>query len=452
MKVLFLNPPFEVTVQKDQYCSLTSKTGYIWTPVDLLLQTAVFRDHHEVLVIDAIVEKLSDEACLARVDAFRPDAIICLTSIITFSRDIELLKTYKQKYQCLNILMGDIVYFKPDTIIQSEWVDAGCLQFPTAGILDYLNGRENPTDMIVKKNGQVTKGVYQKGPVKIGIPQHTLFPLDQYRVPMMESKPIVPVITLLSCPMKCSYCPVSDVSYRPRDLDELFLEFDTLKALGVKEILMADLMFNADLARAKQICRKMIEENYQFSWYCLMRPDKADREIIDLAKRAGCHTILFGVETTSEELLLKNRRTMSLVKVQETFKNCFELGVKSMGIIILGLPGETKATAKATIDFICAQTCDFLSVNIFSPRLGSQYMPTFSKIEEILESQINLDSTRTEKSHCELSMRELKDLRSLALKKFYLDPKRIFRYAKKINTFFHLKQSVVNGIKLLVNY
>src|SRR5690606_42138238 len=59
LPILLLSPPTAngSMIIKDQYCSNTSKAGYYWIPVDLLVLSGDLADHFDLKVLDAIIEK-----------------------------------------------------------------------------------------------------------------------------------------------------------------------------------------------------------------------------------------------------------------------------------------------------------------------------------------------------------------------------------------------------------
>lgn len=63
-RVLLLNPPGGKLYIRDYYCSFSSKASYYWPPQDLICLSGVLDERFEVGVVDAIVGRLSPEACL----------------------------------------------------------------------------------------------------------------------------------------------------------------------------------------------------------------------------------------------------------------------------------------------------------------------------------------------------------------------------------------------------
>ncbi len=450
MKVLLLNPPAPRKIFRDQYCSHTSKTGYYWQPIDLLLQSGILASRHEVEVLDAVVEELSRESALARVRASRPEAIVALSSVLTARDDLEFLKTCKSDVGCRVIMMGDLFYFRSELMIGAEAVDAICLQYPSRGILDYLAGADTAEDMVFRRpDGTVHHGRASKGPVSYPLPKHFAFANGRYRNPLARYSPCYLVTTNFGCPFNCSYCTSNPVAFRERPLEDLFAELDYLKGQGAKEIWFRDYMFNANLERAKGICRELLARDYGFSWFSLARPDRVDEELLDLMARSGCHTIMYGVESGNHAILEANNRRTDLDSVREAFASTRKRGMLALGHFILGLPGETRDTAIESIAYLCSLDCDYLSLNIFTPRCGSKYTIPYKTLDEALTPQPELDSAFPTRSFCELPLSELKRLKRYALRRFYLRPKTLFRLAKGAGSLHQLNQYAFAASRML---
>ena len=69
MRVLLLNPPGERVYIRDYFCSKTTKSNYLFHPIDLVVLSGTLDECHDVSVLDAIAEALTPEQARARIDA-----------------------------------------------------------------------------------------------------------------------------------------------------------------------------------------------------------------------------------------------------------------------------------------------------------------------------------------------------------------------------------------------
>jgi hypothetical protein len=68
-------------------------------------------------------------------------------------------------------------------------------------------------------------------------------------------------------------------------------------------------------------------------------------------RKAGCHTVSFGVESANPEILKTIRKGITLEQVLAAVSLCVEVGITPQVSFILGLPGETPETVRETIAF-----------------------------------------------------------------------------------------------------
>ncbi len=58
VRVLLLNPPGSEIFIRDYFCSKTTKSNYLFHPIDLLAMSGTLAQEHEVSVLDGIAERL----------------------------------------------------------------------------------------------------------------------------------------------------------------------------------------------------------------------------------------------------------------------------------------------------------------------------------------------------------------------------------------------------------
>ena len=87
-------------------------------------------------------------------------------------------------------------------------------------------------------------------------------------------------------------------------LETIEKELDSLKRLGyIKNLVFIDDTFNVPLPRFKDICRLMIEKDYQFNWFSYFRCSNSDEEAIELLAKSGCKGVFLGIESGSPTIL-----------------------------------------------------------------------------------------------------------------------------------------------------
>ena len=87
MRVLLLNPPGRRTYVRDYLCSKTTKSNYLFHPIDLVVLSGTCAAEHEVGVLDCMAERLDPDRALARVRAFAPEVCVMLCGAVSWDED-----------------------------------------------------------------------------------------------------------------------------------------------------------------------------------------------------------------------------------------------------------------------------------------------------------------------------------------------------------------------------
>ena len=457
-KVLLLNPPGKERYLRDYFCSKISKSGYLYQSIDLLVLSGILTKHFEVAVLDSIVEKDSPATSLEKIRIMNPDFIIFLTGSVSFSEDmhfIEQLKTCCPKIKKI-IGIGDI--FFDDTrekLRKHPELDAILFDFTTNDVLNYL--QEKKCNNIVYRRGNEIFGQWERPSnqeFSIPIPRHDLFPNNKYNYPFIKHKPFTLVLTNFGCPYQCSFCIMPSLGFKTRQVDNILAELECLKANGFKSLYFNDQTFGANKKQTIELLNKMIAKKLNFGWVCFSRVDLINEEFLSLMKKAGGQTIMFGIETADQALLDQHNKKITLERITETVKLCKKYKIEVLGTFILGLPGETKASALKTIDFAKELDLDYVAFNIAIPRKGTPLREQSIKqglIDQQLEEMDQSGSKALIKNNS-LSFKEIEDLQHKAYRDFYFRPKKIIKFILSIRSWDQLNNYIHNGWEVLSRY
>jgi len=88
-------------------------------------------------------------------------------------------------------------------------------------------------------------------------------------------------------------------------------------------------------------------------WFCEIRANTVDRELLSLMYKAGCRSVAMGVESASPRIL-KNivKKGIELEQASATVKICKELGIYIKAFFSYSYPEETLEDVKMTLAFI----------------------------------------------------------------------------------------------------
>ncbi len=163
--------------------------------------------------------------------------------------------------------------------------------------------------------------------------------------------------TKRGCDQKCIYCadPICKGSkVRLKPPKSVYAEFQTLINQGVDCFHLCDSEFNNHLAHAKAVCREIIKGELQthMTWYAYCCPTPFDEELAQLMKEAGCAGINFGVDSGDDETLRTLGHSYNPSDIIRLTEICKAHEIVLMYDLLIGGPGETKASVKTTIDLM----------------------------------------------------------------------------------------------------
>jgi anaerobic magnesium-protoporphyrin IX monomethyl ester cyclase len=453
-RILLLNPPGKELYLRDQHCSSASKADYYWPPVDLILLSGILSQQHEISVIDAVVERMSEEDCTRKISEIKPEFIVFITGTVSWLADFEYMRKVKAKCNAVIIASGG--FLRSDYKMAMErfdFLDAVIFDFSSSFILNYINGDyDGLRDMCIRHNNEIK--IFPENRVKqftIPVPRHELFPLDKYRLPHARMMPFTCVLTNYGCPYSCSYCIAEHINFKYRPVDNVLPEIGKIVSMGVREIFFKDFTFGVPRQVAWDLCDAFINEFPGLSWICSSRVDVLDEELLTQMKKAGCHTIQLGVESASQQLLDENNKQVNIEIIIKTFAICRKLGIRTLAHFILGLPGETEQSVIETIKLAKSIKCDYASFNVVTPVYGTSLRKRCIENNWLVGENDEFDSSNgypvIETPY--LSREKLWKLRNKAIRAYYLRPGFILRKLLDVRSFKSFLNLVQNGFSLL---
>ncbi|KAF0127103.1 MAG: Fe-S oxidoreductase [Elusimicrobia bacterium] len=457
-KVLLLNPPGERLYIRDYFCSKVSQADYLTHPVDFVVLSGILAGEYEVGLIDAIAGKLSPESALEEIRRFAPDAVISLFGSVSLPEDLAFAAKVRAACPGARLVgLGDAFrdggakYLGPDSPL-----DALLLDFTTRDIVSYLEGDHgSAANMLIRDGGEVlppgTRPAAER--YEVPVPRHELFSGYDYRHPFVRSRRFATVLTDYGCPFHCSFCVMGTLGFKSRTPASVMTELEHIKSLGIKEVLFHTQTFGARKEEARELCRRMISAGLGLGWTCFSRVDVADPELLSLMREAGCHTVIFGVESGSDEILKKYGKGYTRGQIISAIDHCAAIGIETVGTFILGLPEETHETMERTLDLLRTIKLDYASINVAVPRMGTPL-----REEAIAHGLVDGDFAVMDQSGAEVAMgsrtlsrEEITKYRKRAVAIFYFNPRYILRRLARIRSFYDLTRQLKQAAALAAN-
>lgn len=458
-RVLLLNPPGDRIYIRDYYCSKVSKAHYTYQPVDLVVLSGILAGRGPVHVLDAIIERLSPANSLEHILAANFDAIVFLAGAASRRADFAFMRELRARTHAALIGSGDVFMEDSARVLRDEeWLDAICLDFTSPDILTYLDDREGapPLSGIAYRTGNGIVSTERRratGEFEIPVPRHELFPNAKYTYPFVRESPFVTVLTDYGCPFHCTFCIMSRLGYKVRPVENVMRELEHIVSLGIREVYFSDQTFGAERERADALCSEMISRRLRLNWVCFSRVDLVSRETIALMKRAGCHTIIFGVESGSDEILGESAKGITVDNIRHSFTLCKESGISTVGTFILGLPGDTVDSIRRTINLARELNCDYASFNVPVPRMLTP-LRQWAIDQKVIHSELReMDQSGTyavmDTRH--INRKKIMELKREAICKFYLRPTYLLNRLLAIDSPWDLKRHFLGFLSLIRN-
>lgn len=451
-RAVLLNPPGTKKFFRDYFCTLVSKASYYYHPVDLIYLSGVMHEAgYHLDCVDAVAENLSPEACMDRVTRFQPDVLFYLIASPSYEEDVPFLSELKRRLPNTTFIgSGDVYREMRETALEHhDFCDAILTDFSTPDLIAWLNRVTDAVfDNIIYTSPE--KGVlageekHGHGFYRLPIPRWDLWPLDRYRFPFSERRRWATVLTDFGCPFSCTFCPMSTTGYRLRDLDTVIDELRLLKSLGIHEIFFRDQTFGVNRIRTTALLDRIKQEFPELRWTCWSRVDLVNEEFLRAIKEAGCHTVMFGIETSNEEILKKYKKNTKREQMEKALSLARTIGLKTVGTFVIGLPGESEASIRETIDYATKLPLDYASFNIATPRFGTTFRKEMKEQRAVRNDEMVYDSSHAKPAWEEdqkedgLSNALIFALQKEAIRRFYLRPAYLLRRLYTMRTPYQL--------------
>ena len=200
---------------------------------------------------------------------------------------------------------------------------------------------------------------------------------------------------------------------------------------------MLDDSANIRVKRLEDLAHLLIENKLNHvPWIFVngIRANLASKELLGLLKQAGLKRTAFGVERGDPEILASIDKKVDHDTIRQAFKNAKEVDLETIAFMIIGLPGETRASMQRTIDFAIELDPVIANFSMMTPYPGT-------KVYEIVKRQgrflINdwedyvFFEQKARYEMGEMTAELVEEMYRKAYRQFYLRPSPIMRRLQK---------------------
>ncbi|HIJ72423.1 MAG TPA: radical SAM protein [Planctomycetes bacterium] len=178
------------------------------------------------------------------------------------------------------------------------------------------------------------------------------------------------------CPYNCAFCmQVLGHKVRRRSCESVINEMKhAIERYGAHTFNFADEIFLFDNNQTRELLELFIKEDFpkQLKWSALTRANFVSRELISLAKKAGCFRLEMGVESGDDRILKAIGKGITVAQVNNAVKIIKDSGISLGTYYILGHPGENRTTLRKTVDLAVKLNTDSIAVGLMVPYPGTK--------------------------------------------------------------------------------
>ncbi|MFH1287204.1 MAG: radical SAM protein [bacterium] len=371
------NGEYPLLTQNRQFKFSKSKEIRIYPVIMSTLATMLSKREYEVLFLDGVNQRRTDEKCEQILSDFRPDCIILETKAPLFNQHLQLARELKDKFQPLIIFCGDHVSFFPEDAVKNDAIDyavvSGYYDFIITELVEYLNGKLDkiPSGVFYKEGGQI------KGGDKIEDYNLDDAPLINRDLTIWNLygeaylyKPAAYILSGRGCggsavivenhrsltPGKCSFCiwqyALWNTTAKLRSPFAVADEIELLvKKYKVKEIFddnESGAIWDEEWLNIfyNELVKRKLKGKFSLSSNA--RADALTEKRVKLLKQIGYRLLKVGLESANDTTLSKIQKDENFSQIEKGIMNAKKEGLAVLMTTMVGYPWENENDADKT--------------------------------------------------------------------------------------------------------
>lgn len=448
MKISFLFPGWTEVFGK--FSKLAKKTSG-FPPLNIAYLAAIAeKAGHQVEIIDGEIEGLNNQDIINRVKDFSPDLIGMTGTTPMFHLVVKLAKALKEQMDVPIVAGGHHVTLFKEKVFE-KCFDFFFISEADVSFADFLkcyksNGNlANIKGILFRHRGELlftgNPGLTQNLDA-IPFPARHLLKFKKYNVGTLRGTlNYTSIMTTRGCPFECIYCSnsVYGKSVRRRSIENVLDEIESVvNQLGIKHFYFVEDVLTLDKQYSLSLCDEIDKRKLKITFEGSTRANLFDEELAERLAKSGLIRISFGLESADPKVLKIIKKQVSLESYIRANRLTNKFGIETINSVMLGLPGEDRASIARTIAFLRkARDIQHATYGIAMPYPGTEFYEMAKKGEYGLKLQTE-DFSKYQRygsavlSVGDLSCNDLICLQKIGLLKIYLTSWRIWPMLKRV--------------------
>ncbi len=155
----------------------------------------------------------------------------------------------------------------------------------------------------------------------------------------------IPIEFSRGCIASCTFCSETNfwVSFRTKTALQIVDEMELhVKNHGISDFRIVDSLMNGNHRLLESMVDLILERSLVVGWNGFCRIDKKlTPELLRKMKKAGCHTVNYGIESGSQNVLNLMKKQYTVKEIYRCVKDTYEAGIHVDSQILIGFPGES---------------------------------------------------------------------------------------------------------------
>jgi radical SAM superfamily enzyme YgiQ (UPF0313 family) len=463
MHVLLIGPPWTSIYGRFQHAA---KVGVFYPPLGLCyLASALEAAGHTTRVVDAEAENLDLTGLVDLARRERPDLVGIQVVSPLWDVVLDTCRALKTALGVPIVLGGPHVSITGEEALeQNAFCDYGVIgegEETLVELADRLARAREPVDVdgiVFRARG----GIVRTGPRTArkdldayAFPDRGDLPMERYlfSVPGQGARRFATITTTRGCPFNCTFCsePITfGRKTRFRSPQNVVDEIEsTQRRFGTTHFIFVDDTLTVEKKRVYAICDEILRRELKVTLEGWTHANTVDVPLLAALKRAGLVRLSFGVESGDADILRSLDKGTDHARIVAAYRAAKSVGLETRGSVILGLPGDTRATVERTIDFVTnLRELDHCYFNIAMPYPGTRMREAALRGEHgtrLLSREYSVLRRQGQSVVMEVNDLRAADLLQLqrsAYRRFWLHPRRVLYNVRRAG----LRAAWVNGV------